>query len=135
MISLDILCWVLFRHIYQSTMGARPSSILLLLHVNESIVCTQIQVFDVLLHYLLGQTLGNMAQNLFITLNSTNSQSDFSILAFTPNPVAGPVFPMGGVDPYRGLGPPTQVLFAKNVCKNERIGSCRGERAVALCYM
>ena len=46
--------------------------------------------------------------------------------------VADPGFPVGGgggVDPLGGgggRGPPTQVLFAKNVCKNERIGSRRG---------
>ena len=28
-----------------------------------------------------------------------------------------------GVDPLGGHGPPTRVLFGKNVCKNERIGS------------
>ena len=31
----------------------------------------------------------------------------------------------GGVDPLGGRGPATQVLFGKNVCKNERIGSRR----------
>ena len=30
------------------------------------------------------------------------------------------------MDPLGGRGPPTQVLFSENVCKNERIGSCRG---------
>ena len=40
-------------------------------------------------------------------------------------PVADPGFPVGG----GGHGPPTRVLFGENVCKNERIGSRRGERA------
>ena len=32
----------------------------------------------------------------------------------------------GGVDPLGGRGPPTWVLFGKNVCENEKIGSHRG---------
>ena len=32
----------------------------------------------------------------------------------------------GGVDPLGGHGPPMWVLFGKNVCENERIGSRRG---------
>ena len=41
--------------------------------------------------------------------------------------VADPGFPIGGHGPIRGgCGPPTRALFGKNVCKNERIGSCRG---------
>ena len=32
----------------------------------------------------------------------------------------------GGVDPLGGRGPPTWVLFGKNVCENERIWSSRG---------
>ena len=43
--------------------------------------------------------------------------------------VADPGFPVGGVDPLGGHGPPTQVLTGKNVCKNERIGSRRRGRA------
>ena len=35
-------------------------------------------------------------------------------------------FPWGGMDPLVGRGPLTQALFAKNVCKNKRIGSHRG---------
>ena len=31
---------------------------------------------------------------------------------------------------HRGRGPPMQVLFSENVCKNERIGSHRGWRAL-----
>ena len=38
--------------------------------------------------------------------------------------VADPGFPVGG-----GRRPPTWALFAKNVCENERIGSCWGEGA------
>ena len=37
--------------------------------------------------------------------------------------MADPGFP---VDPLGGRGPPTQVLFGKNICKNERIGSHGG---------
>ena len=41
--------------------------------------------------------------------------------------VADPGFPVGGVwTCYGGRGPLMQVLFAKNVCENERIGSRRG---------
>ena len=41
--------------------------------------------------------------------------------------VADPGFPVGeGVDPLGGRGPLTWVLFSENVCKNERIGFCRG---------
>ena len=36
------------------------------------------------------------------------------------------IFRRGGVDSLGGRGPPTWVLFGKNVCENERIGSCRG---------
>ena len=32
----------------------------------------------------------------------------------------------GGVNPLRGDGPPTQVIFGKNACKNERIRSHGG---------
>ena len=36
-------------------------------------------------------------------------------------------FPVEGHGPIRmGHGPLMQVLFGENVCKNERIGSCRG---------
>ena len=35
------------------------------------------------------------------------------------------------MDPLGGRGPPMQVLFAENVCKNERIGSRRGGGACA----
>ena len=49
------------------------------------------------------------------------------------NAVADPGFPMGGMDPLGGCGPPTWVLFGENVCKNvcenERVGSC-GEGGV-----
>ena len=41
-------------------------------------------------------------------------------------PVADPGFPVGGVYPLGGCGPPTQALFTRNVCKNEKIGSHRG---------
>ena len=40
--------------------------------------------------------------------------------------VADPGFPIGGVDPFGRHGPLMQVLFSKNVCQNERIGSHRG---------
>ena len=41
--------------------------------------------------------------------------------------VADPGFPVGGRGPFRrGRGPPTWVLFGKNGCENERIGSHRG---------
>ena len=40
--------------------------------------------------------------------------------------VAGPGFPVEGVDPLGGRGPPTWALFGKNVCENERIGFRRG---------
>ena len=30
------------------------------------------------------------------------------------------------MDPLGGCGPPMRVLFGKNACKNERIGSDRG---------
>ena len=43
--------------------------------------------------------------------------------------VADPGFPIGGVHPLGGCGPPIQALFGENVCKNERIGSHRGWRA------
>ena len=40
--------------------------------------------------------------------------------------VADPGFPVGGgVDPLGGRGPPTWVLFSKNVCENKRIWSRR----------
>ena len=46
------------------------------------------------------------------------------------NPIAvvDPAFPIGGVWTHwgGGFGPPTQAFFGKNVCENERIGSCRG---------
>ena len=41
-------------------------------------------------------------------------------------PVADPGFPIGGVHPLGGHGPPTWALFGENVCENERIGSHRG---------
>ena len=40
--------------------------------------------------------------------------------------VADPGFPVGGVHPLGGHGPPTWALFGENVCKNERIGSHGG---------
>ena len=41
--------------------------------------------------------------------------------------VADPGFPVGGAwTRWGGRGPPTWVLLGKNVCKNERIWSCRG---------
>ena len=40
--------------------------------------------------------------------------------------VADPGFPVGGVHPLGGRGPPTWALFGENVCENERIGSHRG---------
>ena len=43
-----------------------------------------------------------------------------------PPSAADPGFSVGGRGPVRGPGPPMQALFAKNVCKNERIGSRRG---------
>ena len=33
---------------------------------------------------------------------------------------------LGGREPLGGRGPPTQALLARNVCKNERIGSHSG---------
>ena len=43
--------------------------------------------------------------------------------------VADPGFPIGGCGPVRGgRGPLTWMLFGKNVCKNERIGSIGGMR-------
>ena len=36
------------------------------------------------------------------------------------------IFRRGSVDPFGGFWPPTWALFSDNVCKNERIGSCRG---------
>ena len=54
----------------------------------------------------------------------------FGCLGFTPLPVAGPGFPIGGRAPIRrGHGPPTWAFFGENVCENERIGSHRGWRA------
>ena len=45
------------------------------------------------------------------------------------NAVVDPGFPVGGCAPIGGgRGPPTQVLFSENVCKNERIGSHGGWR-------
>ena len=47
---------------------------------------------------------------------------------------ADPGFPVGGRGPVlKGRGPPTRVLFGKNVCKNERIGSRRGAYAGKFC--
>ena len=43
--------------------------------------------------------------------------------------VADPGFPVGGVDPLGGHGPPMWELFSKNVCENERIGSRGGRLA------
>ena len=40
--------------------------------------------------------------------------------------MADPGFPIGGVDPLGGRGPPTWVLFGKNVCENKRIWSHGG---------
>ena len=40
--------------------------------------------------------------------------------------VVDPGFPLGGVHPLGGRGPPTWALFSENVCENERIGSHRG---------
>ena len=37
-----------------------------------------------------------------------------------------PGFPVRGPGPVRGRGPPTWVLFTKDVCENERITSHRG---------
>ena len=37
--------------------------------------------------------------------------------------MADPGFPIGGMNPLRGCGPPTWALFTENVCENERIGS------------
>ena len=39
--------------------------------------------------------------------------------------VADPEFPVGGVDPFGGHGPPTRAFFGENTCENERIGSRR----------
>ena len=42
-------------------------------------------------------------------------------------PVADPGFPVGGHGPVSGgCGSLTWALFAKNVCENKRIWSCRG---------
>ena len=43
--------------------------------------------------------------------------------------VADPGFPVGGRRPHWGRQPLSQVLFGKNVCENERIGSHCGEVA------
>ena len=37
--------------------------------------------------------------------------------------MADPGFPVGGVDPLGGAWTLTWVLYGKNVCENERIGS------------
>ena len=44
----------------------------------------------------------------------------YSEVVILSSAVADPGFPIGG------RGPPTRALFGENVCKNERIGSCRG---------
>ena len=44
--------------------------------------------------------------------------------------MANPEFPMGGVHPLGGRGPPTRVFFGENVCENERIGFHRSASAV-----
>ena len=47
-------------------------------------------------------------------------------------PVADPGFPVGGVPSHwGGCQPPMWVLFGKNICENERIGSCWGGGAHA----
>ena len=40
-------------------------------------------------------------------------------------------FPLGGggAKPLAGRQPPTWAFFGKNVCENERIGSCSGVHA------
>ena len=45
-----------------------------------------------------------------------------------PLPVADPGFPVGerGAEQLGRHQPPTWALFGKNVCKNERLGSCVG---------
>ena len=51
--------------------------------------------------------------------------------------VADPGFPVGGgggAEPLGGRQPPTWVLFGKNVCENERIGSCWGGGGGGTCW-
>ena len=51
----------------------------------------------------------------------------FHIFRLNTNPGPDPGFSIGGgMDPFWGGWPPTWALFSENVCKNERIGSCRG---------
>ena len=45
--------------------------------------------------------------------------------------VADPGFPVGGHQAIGGHQPPMWVPFGKNICENERIGSCFGEGAHA----
>ena len=53
------------------------------------------------------------ANSTAITENNTGPDPGFSV--------------GGGVDPFwGGFLPPTWALFSENVCKNKRIGSCRG---------
>ena len=45
-------------------------------------------------------------------------------------------FLLGAHQAIGGCQPPTQVLFGKNICKNERIGSCwRGHHWIRQCDM
>ena len=45
----------------------------------------------------------------------------------TPLTGADPGFPVGGgAEPLGGRQPATWALFSKNVCENEKIGSCWG---------
>ena len=54
-------------------------------------------------------------------------------LKWQPSAVADPGFPVGGAPSrwWRGRQPLTWVLFGKNVCENERIGSCWGGYVLA----
>ena len=69
-------------------------------------------------HYVVGR-IDNL--KLLKFQNFFHTQADHA--------VADPGFPVGGVHPLGGHGPPTWALFGVNVCENERIGSHRGWRA------
>ena len=55
----------------------------------------------------------------------SHNQTTFMNLLVIAGPDPG--FSIGGCGPILGgFWPPTWALFSENVCKNERIGSCRG---------
>ena len=69
-----------------------------------------------------GGTYGYNTIAIYLSLAvsvETNSQNQMY------DPVADPGFPVAGVDQFRACRPPMGVPFGENVCKNERIGSCR----------